>query len=400
MTIDSLTLLVSCCALLTILGLAFIVLWLLDRRSTWLLWWGVPPILNALTLIFYVGNDWETGALPIVLGNAVRLYALGCLWYGIRAFQGQKRTVGVLSGLSLLWGLLCLYPPFFEHLAARVVAFSLLSALICGLAVRDLWIMRGDGMRSRVATMLVIGSFGLLMLARVAFVTVTPFPFGAGAPDPLWLAFYTWSAQGHALLAAILFFSMTMERREAEQRAFAMADPLTGLLNRRAFAEFASRLERRTAGHAGRVAVLALDLDGFKQVNDRYGHALGDRMLQEFAALTERNARASDQIFRLGGEEFCVVLPDTGVAEAMALAERIRAAFEALEIPTASGPAATTVSIGVAVTQVAVDLSVLLAAADAAAYEAKARGRNRVVVAEPGALLRPQAERPAERRRA
>ncbi|HVY41532.1 MAG TPA: GGDEF domain-containing protein, partial [Hyphomicrobiaceae bacterium] len=108
----------------------------------------------------------------------------------------------------------------------------------------------------------------------------------------------------------------------------------------------------------------------------------------------------SDQLFRMGGEEFCFVLPDTTLGEAIAVAERIRAAFEATSIEAASGPAAATVSIGIAATQFAVETEVLLAAADAAVYEAKARGRNRVVVAEPGSILRQAGEIPAARLRA
>ncbi len=190
---------------------------------------------------------------------------------------------------------------------------------------------------------------------------------------------------------------MTMERREAEQRNFAMSDPLTGLLNRRAFGDFAQRMARRRSGLRDAMAVLVLDLDHFKQVNDRYGHEAGDRLLKAFADVAEANVRPSDQLFRMGGEEFCFVLPDTSACDALAVAERIRRAFEATCIDTAIGPASTTVSIGIAATRVAVDMDVLLAAADAAVYEAKARGRNRVVVAEPAALLR-RRRRPAQRR--
>jgi diguanylate cyclase (GGDEF)-like protein len=181
---------------------------------------------------------------------------------------------------------------------------------------------------------------------------------------------------------------MTLERREAQQRSFAMSDPLTGLLNRRAFADFAARTNRRRAGIRSTMALLVLDLDHFKSVNDRFGHEVGDRMLKAFADVAEANVRPSDQLFRMGGEEFCFVLPETSLQEAIDVAERIRHAVAASTVETAQGSALATVSIGIAATQFAVDVDVLLAAADAAVYEAKARGRNRVVVAEPSSLVR------------
>jgi len=142
------------------------------------------------------------------------------------------------------------------------------------------------------------------------------------------------------------------------------------------------------------MAVLVLDLDHFKSVNDRHGHEVGDRLLKAFADVSEDNVRPSDQLFRMGGEEFCFVLPETSLRDAVDVAERIRQAVAASPVDTPHGPATATVSIGIAATQFAVDVEVLLAAADAAVYEAKARGRNRVVVAEPGTLVRSSGAEP------
>jgi diguanylate cyclase (GGDEF)-like protein len=137
------------------------------------------------------------------------------------------------------------------------------------------------------------------------------------------------------------------------------------------------------------MALLVLDLDHFKSVNDRHGHEVGDRLLKAFADVSEANVRPSDQLFRMGGEEFCFVLPETSLREAVDIAERIRQAVAANPVDTPNGLATATVSIGIAATQFAIGVDVLLAAADAAVYEAKARGRNRVVIAEPSSLTRP-----------
>jgi diguanylate cyclase (GGDEF)-like protein len=151
-------------------------------------------------------------------------------------------------------------------------------------------------------------------------------------------------------------------------------------------------MARRRAGLRDPMALLVLDLDHFKQVNDQHGHEVGDRMLKAFADASEDSVRPTDQLFRMGGEEFCFVLPGTNIDDAILIAERIRRRFEGVAIETANGPAATTVSIGIAATSFAVDVETLLAAADAAVYEAKARGRNRVVVAEASSLRRGDAD--------
>jgi diguanylate cyclase (GGDEF)-like protein len=398
--LDSYTLLVACCGLLFIFGGAYVLLWLRDRRSSWLLWWGLPLMFNGIALTLYTRVGWQDDFISIAVGNAARIFALGCMWYGVRVFQGRRPPWGTITAMSAFWVALCFYPPFLESMPARIAVVSLFNALICALAVRELWGDRADGLRSRLPLLATFASYGVLMFVRIALVGVAPFPFGAQPLDANWLAAYSWIVLGHAVFAAVLFLAMTMERREAEQRSFALSDPLTGLLNRRAFGDFAQRMARRRAGLRDPMALLVLDLDHFKQVNDQHGHEVGDRMLKAFGDAAEDSVRPTDQLFRMGGEEFCFVLPATTLDEAIAVAERIRRAFEAVEIETAGGRAATTVSIGIAATTFAVDVETLLAAADAAVYEAKARGRNRVVSAEPSALLRGEGQVTPLRRRA
>jgi diguanylate cyclase (GGDEF)-like protein len=390
--LDSYTLLVASCGLLVLLGFAFVFLWVRDRRSVWLMWWGVPITFTGAALTFYLRDSWQDNFVSIAFGNAARITALGCLWYGIRLFQGRRPPWGVVSLIGTAWVGLCLYPPFVENLTARIMGVSLAMAVLSALAARELWLDRADALRSRFPTMLVFGSASVLMLLRAAIAGIAPFPVGSGPLDATWLAVFSWLAVGHIMFAAIFFLAMTMERREAEQRSFALSDPLTGLLNRRAFGDFAQRMARRRAGLRDPMALLVLDLDHFKLVNDRFGHDVGDRMLKAFADASEDSVRPSDQLFRMGGEEFCFVLSSTNLEDAIAVAERVRRAFEAVEIDAGDTIAATTVSIGIAATSFAVDIEVLLAAADAAVYEAKARGRNRVVVAEPSTLLRGEPE--------
>jgi diguanylate cyclase (GGDEF)-like protein len=373
-------------AVLVLQGAAFLYFWSRDRSAKWLAWWGTPFVVGGAGLALYAQPDWSSDIVNIAVGNVVRILSVWALWQGIRRFEGRGLVVWPALLVTIAWLVFVTIPQTGENLVARILAVSLLVALFCGLTA---WELRPDGtasLPSRRALMAVFVSFAALMLIRGVLAAVAPFPVGARPPDTLWLGIFTALVFGHFIFSASLFLAMTRERREAQQRSYALSDPLTGLMNRRAFSDFAERMNRRRAGLRRGVSVMVLDLDHFKSINDRYGHEVGDRMLKLFAATAESTVRGTDELFRMGGEEFCFVLPETTPAEAVLVAERMRAAFEAAAVPTEAGPATTTVSIGVAGTGFDVPINALVAAADAAVYAAKARGRNCVVVAEDAAL--------------
>jgi diguanylate cyclase (GGDEF)-like protein len=174
--------------------------------------------------------------------------------------------------------------------------------------------------------------------------------------------------------------NLVRELRRANQHIQEVAnhDGLTGLPNRRYFLE---RLEvglSHARRHHQALSVLMADLDSFKQVNDRFGHAAGDLVLTAFAALLRDNARASDLAGRLGGEEFAVMLPETSPVQAFEMAERLRAAMASLQPLGPEQSVTVTVSIGIGVLQDDDSVDHLLARADTALYAAKAEGRNRI----------------------
>ncbi|MGB8843197.1 MAG: diguanylate cyclase [Aliidongia sp.] len=163
-----------------------------------------------------------------------------------------------------------------------------------------------------------------------------------------------------------------------------LVDGLTGIGNRRRFDEFLSREWRRSRRARTPLAVILIDVDYFKPYNDQYGHATGDDCLREVAAtIAMLVRRPGDLCVRYGGEEFAAILPQTNLAGARVLAERIRSAVLALEIVHAKSAAApvVTVSIGIAASNAADadEPDELLVEADRRLYEAKAAGRNRVV---------------------
>ncbi|HEY1722656.1 MAG TPA: GGDEF domain-containing protein [Magnetospirillaceae bacterium] len=161
----------------------------------------------------------------------------------------------------------------------------------------------------------------------------------------------------------------------------ARTDPLTGAVNRRHFAEAAAAEKDRCYryGHTG--AVILLDLDHFKRVNDSYGHPVGDEALKTVAGACNEEIRGTDLLARLGGEEFAILLPETTLSEAGQLAERLRTRIAALAIETGRGPLHVTASFGVApLSALSGSWEETVSAADAALYRAKGAGRNQVQI--------------------
>lgn len=161
------------------------------------------------------------------------------------------------------------------------------------------------------------------------------------------------------------------------QEELARIDPLTGLLNRRAFLDQCAVERLRTERNPGPLALALLDLDHFKQVNDRFGHQVGDQALRDFGAALVRTLRVTDSLARIGGEEFSVLLPGTDGPTAMEIAERLRDEVAAIELPEGH----LTTSIGVAVWDGSETFDLWYHRADQALYRAKAAGRNRVSLA-------------------
>jgi diguanylate cyclase (GGDEF)-like protein len=172
-----------------------------------------------------------------------------------------------------------------------------------------------------------------------------------------------------------------VEQLQAKLRDASVRDPLTGLFNRRYLDATLRRELHRSQRENRPLALMVVDADHFKRVNDHYGHAGGDEVLRQIARVLEDRHRSEDVVCRYGGEEFVVVLPGSDLAFAAGRADQLRQLIAALEIPTDGGFAHITVSIGVAATLPGDDADRLFKRADAAVYQAKHEGRNRVVVA-------------------
>jgi two-component system cell cycle response regulator len=212
---------------------------------------------------------------------------------------------------------------------------------------------------------------------------IEPIPFGEQVLGSFALAPCT---EGHMhdqllvkTIARELGAALRMASLVEESRLLATTDALTGLVNRRAFSDWALRELRRSQRYHDPLAVILLDVDHFKQINDRYGHAAGDLVLGAVSRLLMSGIRNCDVVARWGGEEFVLALPSTALEGATEVAERARRRLESASIVTADGQhIPVTASFGVAQLDPQESLEQLIDRADRAMYSAKSSGRNRV----------------------
>jgi diguanylate cyclase (GGDEF)-like protein len=386
MQIDDFTVLISGLFVKALLGLLFLAFWLKNRYATWFLWWSATFILGTFANIVFVARGFGPGVFTIGISVALLIAGFACCWQAARAFERRKVLwTPVLAGPTIWLGA-CLIPGFMDSVPHRVVLSSLLLSLFAMLTAFEFWRGRREELPSRPIVILLFVSMTIILLGRIAVLNVLPFPFGALTAEASYVAAFNLVLFFHTILLAILLVAMTKERLELDQRTKAQTDPLTGALNRRALMTKGDRLVRRHQMESKNLCLLYLDIDHFKALNDRVGHSGGDDVLSKFVAVVHDNIRPTDLLFRIGGEEFCCLLPYTTQPQAEQAAERIRERIERTTVDIPGSPEEVTVSIGVASTEYfGYDLDTLMRQADKAVYDAKRQGRNRVVTAQPPA---------------
>ncbi|MCW5688782.1 MAG: GGDEF domain-containing protein [Pseudolabrys sp.] len=345
--------------------------------------WGLAFLLcaigTALVAVRGMVPDW----LSIQFANVLVLVGLGLIWLGARQFDGRETRPVMVAIAPALWLAACTVPDIVADINARTIVASALAAGVAFAAGAEIWRGRAEPLLSRWPTVVTLAVYAGVMFARVPLTYMLPQP--AGAYHLTASALYPSLSFGTLLFAVVLAFlllNMTKERSELRHKTAALVDSLTGVANRRAFLAGAQRLAAQQRSDGTVLAMLLFDLDHFKSINDRLGHAAGDAVLMNFAATAIRSLGEGALFGRIGGEEFGAVMRVKDGGEARAIAERVRAAFAAAEQADDVVP---TVSIGVALQDEAtVTLAALMAAADRALYRAKGKGRNRVVTAASG----------------
>ena len=201
-------------------------------------------------------------------------------------------------------------------------------------------------------------------------------------------------AAGLIILFVLFLHWMPAAARERDTlQRLATIDRMTGLSNRAQYLTVAEVELARSRRYDRPLSMLMLDIDHFKSINDRHGHDIGDKVIIEVARLCQAIARSTDIVARLGGEEFGIMLPETGEAEAIAFAERLRVTIADMSVALPGGRLSGTVSIGVATREGGGGVTEMMKRADLALYEAKHGGRNRVALFD---LHAPQADPAAD----
>ena len=305
-------------ATLAVLGLA------LAASVPWVGWWTVVPLVVATFGFLYVDRGMSTAARPE--------YWIGAAWL-ISELQiaGAIALTGGPNSPAIAW------------LAIPVVTLS------ARFTTRGVWL----GVTIAAALMLAV-TLGVDAAAVAANPPLLIMPLG--------------------LLAAVAILSTALMRSDLEHRTESVLDGLTGMLNRRALSARIDELDEQARLTGEPVGIVIGDLDHFKRVNDEHGHARGDSVLVDVAYTLRKQLRAFDLAYRVGGEEFLVLLPGATLAETEALAERLRAAVAG----TASEGLHVTMSFGVASAIGGEPLAGAIMRADTALYAAKGRGRDRV----------------------
>lgn len=379
MELDVRTMFVVTISVAALLGLLLLFAWSQQRKIPALAWWGGAHFV-ACAAVWLIGARGQLAPFwTIEVSNALLFVAAGMIWTGARLFDGNRFSfIGVFGGAAA-WLLAAHLTDFMATPHGPVVFSSMIIAAYTFAAAIEFWNGRQENLLSRLPLVVMLAMHGALYLARVPF-ALLPGSRSEAFFSTAWFGVIGLESLLYMIATAFVLLAMAKERTELEHKVAATTDPLTGIPNRRAFLESAARSLQQRSRSPQPVAALLFDLDRFKSINDRYGHAVGDRVLRTFADIAVVELRSTDLLGRLGGEEFGAVLFGAEASSAVATAERIRKGF------AASFPDADAISVSVGVSSLPAhelaDVETLISRADEALYVAKARGRNRVEVAD------------------
>ncbi|WP_447919048.1 GGDEF domain-containing protein [Achromobacter aegrifaciens] len=340
--------------------------------------------LAVLSLLAYASSQILPPGIYVMVSNAAWVCAVSLVYVGVRQFFGLRplaRRTAVLGALCIVAFALMLYGV--DELRGRMLLFS--ACTFAAMVATGLVFFR---QRKKIQTRgvmlyLMLASFGLAALHALRMVV---YSVGGQAPlsllDPTpWGLFFI---VGGTVTVPALFLALLLliQTSLSEQMQAALTfDGLTRAYSRRSILDELERELQRCKRAGGKLAVLVLDIDHFKAINDRYGHAAGDAALRHFAQVVQRAVRASDRFGRLGGEEFVLLMYDCDPARALVQAQRVCDALRDTPFHLQGREVRMTTSGGLASYQSGDSADGILARADDALYRAKEHGRDRVEMA-------------------
>jgi diguanylate cyclase (GGDEF)-like protein len=396
MTLDVETLSVVTVFVTALVGALLVFAGLQNRSIRAPVWWGAAHIVNAAGLGFGLmlsrapvePADFAAGVdlAGSDLGNALILLGYGLTWSGARIFDGRKVRLAFIAFAPAVWLILCQFPGFSANAELRFVTVSALLAALALRTAEELWRGRDEALMSRWPFVVVLLAQAAVLLGRVPLVLWSESFHDSVLLQGLSQTVITFGTLLFTVILAFLELNMTKERTELKHKINSLVDPLSGVANRRAFLERAAHLLGRHEAENEPLAMLLFDLDHFKQINDRLGHAAGDAVLQVFAGTASSTLGADILFARIGGEEFASCLPVGDLDEAYAIAERVRRNFAAATARFRSEELRPSVSVGITLGRdTGMTIGSLLSTADRALYRAKENGRNRVETETPDA---------------
>jgi diguanylate cyclase (GGDEF)-like protein len=366
-----------------ILGLLLLFAWVQNTSIHGVAWWGFADLLRAASIALFGTYGTAPDLISIDLANATLFTAFALTWTGARVFDHRRPLPILMFGGAALWLVAARLPGVASAWEIRALLSSGIITAYTWATAYEFWRGRSEPLVSRWPAIFMLFAHGALYLLRTPFgAMLSSSPANNGAFESVWLTALSFEALLFTISIAFILLAMAKERTEYRHKTAALVDPLTGISNRRAFLQDSEVQLKRQVSDPRPMAVMLLDLDNFKSINDRFGHAVGDRVLQVFAEAAGNCMRRNDLFGRLGGEEFAALLVDASRDRAIAVADEIRRAFADATHEVDGRPVTATVSIGVVISYDAVlDVSALLAQADHALYRAKDNGRNRVELA-------------------
>lgn len=384
MNLDSRTMMVMMSAFVLLFSGLLALAGLHAGNSRGVLHWAIGGLCIGLGLGFsYFQQELSGSAWVLVFGATLVATGTGLQYNGIQVFKTgfcNKYIPWLLAGLVFIqcfWFVI-----FHPDVHARVIANSLVFALCNAACAHALFIRIEQPLRTAYwftgASFAVVAATLLLRAIIVFLAPANTYALYSKTPINPLSFFIGGIAQ---MCMAFGFVLMLNYRLSADLQKLALSDALTGALNRRSLEQEATRLSARCTRTGDALAIMMIDVDHFKSINDRYGHPAGDEVLRRLAAVAQKTIRSDDYFARYGGEEFCILLPSTIEQDAWILADRLRQNYAALVMEFGDEVLHSTISIGVADSNHAgLKFISLVAAADQALYRAKQEGRNRVVM--------------------